>query len=106
MYVQYAEAKCFQLFLKEGRIIAPSELENIERDECASSPVCASVKTSANSTTVVDCICKKGMVACAGTLAACWTSQANSTGNVEPSRSRLAGTFRIEIMRCLAMSAA
>ncbi|CAL5225253.1 g8045 [Coccomyxa viridis] len=30
---EYAEAKCFQLFLKEGRVIAPSELENIERDE-------------------------------------------------------------------------
>ena len=34
MKPQYAEAKCFQLFLKEGRVIAPSELENVERDEC------------------------------------------------------------------------
>ena len=36
LHMQYAEAKCFELFLKEGRVIAPSELENVERDECAS----------------------------------------------------------------------
>ncbi len=88
MHVQYAEAKCFQLFLKEGRVIAPSELENIERDECVSSSVCAFVKTSANSTTVPYCICKNVMAPCAGTLVACWTSQANSTGTAEPSSSR------------------
>lgn len=42
-FTQYAEAKCFELFLKEGRVIAPSELENVERDECASSSLLAGV---------------------------------------------------------------
>ena len=31
--MQYAEARCFQTFLGSGRVISPTELENVERDE-------------------------------------------------------------------------
>ncbi|CAK0735544.1 hypothetical protein CVIRNUC_000598 [Coccomyxa viridis] len=30
---EYAEARCFQTFLGSGRVISPTELENVERDE-------------------------------------------------------------------------
>ena len=30
---QYAEARCFQTYMGSGRVISPTELENVERDE-------------------------------------------------------------------------
>ena len=35
MHAQYAEAKVFQMFLAEGRVISSKELAMVSRDECA-----------------------------------------------------------------------
>lgn len=54
---QYAEAKALQVFLKERRVIRSSELDMVDRDECARWPAPHQPAQTLLVTRDVQCVC-------------------------------------------------